>query len=157
MSRRDATQGRPSWLRAEFGENLVRLRAAVGRRAIRLHGEVMRRDRAGSSRPDGVCGRDGGEARRDRGSATVEMALALPVVALLLAFGIGAVVAVTYKLGCVARARDTALAAARGIDVPLPGGGPRQRESVEYGNDGTVTATVEIAIVSCTATAVMEP
>jgi hypothetical protein len=87
----------------------------------------------------------------------VEMALALPVVALLVAFGIGAVIAVTYKLGCVARARDTALAAARGVEVPLPGGPPRSRESVEYHNDGTVTATVEIAIASCTSTAVVEP
>ena len=87
----------------------------------------------------------------------MELALALPVVALLLVFGIGAVVAVTYKLGCVARARDTALAASRGIDVPLPVGGSRQRESVEYGNDGTVTATVETAIASCSSTAVMEP
>lgn len=87
----------------------------------------------------------------------MELALALPVVALLLAFGIGAVVVVTYKLGCVARARDTALAAARGMEVPLPGGRPGRRESVEYGDDGTVTATVETALTSCTSTAVMEP
>jgi len=86
----------------------------------------------------------------------VEMALALPIVALLMASGIGAVAVVAYKLGCVARARDTALAAARGMEVPLPGGGPLLHESIEYGNDGTVTATVKIAVASCTSTAVVE-
>lgn len=93
----------------------------------------------------------------DRGSATVEMALVLPVVFLLLAAGIGAVVVATYKLGCVARARDIALAAARGAEFPPPGNRPRPRESVEYGDDGTVTATVQIGAVSCTSTAVVEP
>jgi hypothetical protein len=95
--------------------------------------------------------------RRDRGSATVEMALALPVVVMLLAAGIGAIVVVAQKLGCVARARDVALAAARGMEVPPPESGSVRHESVEYGNDGTVTATVHIATTSCTSTAVAEP
>jgi len=96
-------------------------------------------------------------SRRDRGSATVEMALALPCVALLVVVGVGAIAAVTHKLGCVARARDTALAAARGEEVPLPGGPSSHHESVEYGHDGTVIATVETPFATCTATAAMEP
>ena len=55
---------------------------------------------------------------RDSGSATAELAVALPAIMLLLMAGMGAIVAVTTKLGCVAAARDAALAAARGADPP---------------------------------------
>lgn len=86
----------------------------------------------------------------------MEMALVLPVLVLLAAVGVAAIVAVTYRLGCVARARDAALAAARGEERPQPGG-PGHLESIRYGNDGTVTATVRILDTSCTSTAAMEP
>jgi hypothetical protein len=84
------------------------------------------------------------------------MALVLPALALLAAVGVAAVVAVTYRLGCAARARDAALAAARGDERPPPGG-PGHLESIRYGNDGTVTATVRIFDISCTSTAAVEP
>jgi len=86
----------------------------------------------------------------------LEMALVLPALVLLAAVGVAAVVVVTYRLGCVARARDTALAAARGEVVPQPSG-PGRLESIQVGNDGTVTATVRIFDTTCTSTAAMEP
>ncbi|MEV4417620.1 hypothetical protein [Catellatospora sp. NPDC049609] len=79
--------------------------------------------------------------------------MALPAVVLLLVTGIGAVTAVTVKLGCVAAARDAALSAARGGRVP-------SGAAVSGGGD-TVTATVRRSIrvteLTCTATAVREP
>ncbi|GAA1362386.1 hypothetical protein [Catellatospora chokoriensis] len=92
-------------------------------------------------------------SRRDRGSATAELAVALPAVVLLLVTGIGAVAAVTVKLGCVAAARDAALTAARG-------GGASGGASVNVTGD-TVTATVRRSIrvteLTCSATAAREP
>ncbi|MEU7821429.1 hypothetical protein [Catellatospora sp. NPDC049133] len=92
-------------------------------------------------------------SRTDRGSATAELAVALPAVVLLLVTGIGAVAAVTVKLGCVAAARDAALAAARGDGVS---GGA----SVDVTGE-TVTATVRRSLrvteLTCTATAAREP
>ena len=56
-----------------------------------------------------------GVARRaDRGSVTAELAMAFPVVVLLLLVGITAVGAVLTKLRCVDAAREAARAAARG-------------------------------------------
>jgi len=52
--------------------------------------------------------------RSDRGSATAELAVGLPVVVLLLLAGLTAVNAVTTQLRCVDAARDAALAASRG-------------------------------------------
>jgi hypothetical protein len=92
----------------------------------------------------------------DRGSVTVEMAFVLPVLVMLAALGVAAVVVATYQLGCVARARDTALAVARGEEASSPGG-PGHVESIRYGDDGTVTATVKILETTCTSTAAMEP
>ncbi|OLE24464.1 MAG: hypothetical protein AUG44_19195 [Actinobacteria bacterium 13_1_20CM_3_71_11] len=54
--------------------------------------------------------------RRDRGSATVELAVGLPALVLLLLFGLGAVDAVLARMQCVDAARDAALASARGGD-----------------------------------------
>ncbi|BCJ72118.1 hypothetical protein CS0771_16620 [Catellatospora sp. IY07-71] len=92
-------------------------------------------------------------SRSDRGSATAELAVALPAVVLLLVTGIGAVTAVTVKLGCVAAARDAALAAARGEAVAAGA-------DVSSGGD-TVTATVRrsvrVTVLTCTATAAREP
>ena len=50
----------------------------------------------------------------DRGSATAELAVALPVLALLLVVALTAVAAVTAQLRCVDAAREAARAAARG-------------------------------------------
>jgi hypothetical protein len=82
--------------------------------------------------------------RGDRGSITAELAVALPVVVLLLLTGLAAVNAVATKLRCVDAAREAARAEARGE----PGAAAGQRAapdgatvSVEVG-DGTVRATV---------------
>lgn len=56
---------------------------------------------------------------RDRGSVTAELATAMPVLVLLMLFGLTAVHAAGTKLRCLAAARDAALAEARG------GGGER--------------------------------
>jgi len=51
---------------------------------------------------------------RDCGSATVELAVGLPVVVILLAAALTAITAVTAQLRCVDAAREAARAAARG-------------------------------------------
>jgi Flp pilus assembly protein TadG len=53
---------------------------------------------------------------RDRGSVTVELAVGLPALVLLLLFGLGAVNAVLARMQCVDAARDAALTSARGGD-----------------------------------------
>lgn len=57
----------------------------------------------------------------DRGSATAELAVGLPVLVLLLVVGLTAVAAVTTRLQCVVAAREAALAAARGESGALAG------------------------------------
>jgi len=52
--------------------------------------------------------------RADRGSATVELAVGLPALVLLVLAGLSAVGAVLTQLGCVDAAREAALVAARG-------------------------------------------
>ena len=54
--------------------------------------------------------------RGDSGSATVELAVGLPALVLLLLFGLGAVNAVLARMQCVDAARDAALTSARGGD-----------------------------------------
>ena len=54
---------------------------------------------------------------RDQGMATVEIAVVLPALMLLVAVGISAVSAVTGHLRCLAAAREAARAAARGDPV----------------------------------------
>ncbi len=54
--------------------------------------------------------------RRDRGSTTVELAVGLPVLVLLLLFGLGAVNAALARMQCADAARDAVLAGARGGD-----------------------------------------
>lgn len=88
---------------------------------------------------------------RDRGSATAELAVALPAVVVLLMVGVLAIVAVTTKLGCVATARDTALAIARGEDPS-----PKDGVYIERRAD-TVLVTVDRDVTSCTAVAAVEP
>jgi hypothetical protein len=103
---------------------------------------------------------------RDRGSATAELAAALPALVLLMLAGMTAVGATTAKAHCVDAARDAALAAARG--EPAPGGAPRGAAvSVTVAGD-TVTATVRAPVpvfgahltrltVTATAVAALEP
>jgi Flp pilus assembly protein TadG len=87
-------------------------------------------------------------ARRDRGSATVELAVGLPVLLLLLMFSLGAVNAVLARMQCVDAARDAALASARGGD----GTGTGQRRAprgaaVTVALDGQrATATVRLTV-----------
>lgn len=89
--------------------------------------------------------------KRDRGSATAELAVALPAVVLLLVVGLTAVAAVTMKLGCLATARDEALAVARGAP-PSTNDGVTVRREGEF-----VVVSVRRAIVTCSATAAVEP
>ncbi|MBV1851932.1 TadE/TadG family type IV pilus assembly protein [Catellatospora tritici] len=91
--------------------------------------------------------------RRDRGSATAELAVALPAVVLLLVAGLGAVAAVTTKLGCTAAARDAALAAARGDTVPSGVGVESTRDTVT----ATVHRSIKVTVLTCSATAAREP
>lgn len=87
----------------------------------------------------------------DDGSATAEMAVALPAVVLLLTVGVLAIAAVTTKLGCVAIARDAALAAARGQQPSAIDGVTVVRTS------RTVSVTVKRGPTSCRAVAAVEP
>jgi TadE-like protein len=103
---------------------------------------------------------------RDRGSATAELAAALPALVLLMLAGMTAVGATTVKAHCVDAARDAALAAARG--GAAPGGAPDGAVvSVTVAGD-TVTATVRAPVpvlgarlprfrVTATAVAALEP
>jgi Flp pilus assembly protein TadG len=109
-------------------------------------------------------------AARERGSATVELAVALPVIVLLLLAGLSAVDAVATKMRCVDAAREAARAEARGE----PGTAAGQRAapggaSVQVGGStDTVTATVAATVrpfgrglpgvtVTATAVAAREP
>jgi Flp pilus assembly protein TadG len=83
---------------------------------------------------------------RDRGSATVELAAALPALVLLLLAGLTAVGAVTTKAHAVGAARDAALAAARGERAPSTGP-PGAVVTVAVTGD-TVTATVRVPVRS---------
>lgn len=64
---------------------------------------------------------------RDRGSATAELAVALPALVMLLLFALGSVDTVLQRMRCVDAARDAVLAAARGEDGGAAGlrGAPR--------------------------------
>jgi hypothetical protein len=106
-------------------------------------------------------------AGRDRGSATAELAAALPALMLLTFAGLTAVGAVTTKAQCVDAARDAALAAARGEAAPSSPGPPGALVSVTVAGD-TVTATVRAPvraaggrlphlIVTASAVAALEP
>lgn len=114
--------------------------------------------------------RSGRIPRRERGSATAELAVGLPALMLLLFVGLTAVSAVTTKLQCVDAAREAARAAARGEPgtsagrQSAPGGA---RVEVRVAGD-IVTATVRAPVrplgphlprlsVEATAVAAAEP
>ena len=73
----------------------------------------------------------------DRGVTTVEIAVCLPALALLLMVGLGALGIVRDQIGCVAAAREVALAAARGASPP-----PVEADVVEVSTDGDVVRVV---------------
>ena len=73
----------------------------------------------------------------DAGVATVEIAACLPALALLLMVGLGALGVVRDQIGCVAAAREVALAAARGASPP-----PVAADVVEVSTDGDVVRVV---------------
>jgi Flp pilus assembly protein TadG len=83
-------------------------------------------------------------SRRDRGSATAELAAALPVLMLLLFAALAAVNAVTVKMRCVDAAREAARAEARGESGIAAGQrSAPEGAAVSVGVDGdTVRATV---------------
>jgi Flp pilus assembly protein TadG len=83
---------------------------------------------------------------RDRGSVTAELAVALPVLTLLLVVGLSAVNVVTTKMRCVDAAREAARSEARG--EPGVAAGARaapQSAVVSVASDGdTVRANVRV-------------
>jgi hypothetical protein len=86
--------------------------------------------------------------RRDRGSATAELAVALPALLLLLFFALGAVDAVLARMQCQDAARDAALAAARGGDAAGVGRSraPRGAEISVGGDSRTVRVEVRLDV-----------
>ena len=87
--------------------------------------------------------------RRESGMITVELAAALPVLALLMLAGLSAVRVVDARERCLDAAREVARAAARGDDAAVaragavaPGGA---RISIARGAD-EVTATVSLVV-----------
>ncbi len=88
--------------------------------------------------------------RRDRGSATAELAAGLPVLVVLLLAGCAAVGGVLTKVRCVDAAREAALAASRGGDGPAAGG-----RAAPAG--ATVTLRREAGTVHAVVTATVEP
>jgi Flp pilus assembly protein TadG len=96
--------------------------------------------------PHARCGRPA--APRDRGSATAELAVALPAVLVLLLAGLTAVAAVTVKLQCVDAAREAALAAARGEPGVEAGerSAPGGAEVSVIVDGGLATATVRAPV-----------
>jgi hypothetical protein len=90
----------------------------------------------------------GSRTAGDGGMVTAELAMMMPALVLLFGMGVVAVVAVTDKLGCVAKARDIALSAARGGQTP--------GQSVRF-DAGSVTATVTTRFGTCVAVAPREP
>lgn len=91
---------------------------APSRGLSRLHWALVAKVRVGLL---GICGSQGSRSgakgqRRDRGMASVEVALALPVVVTLLAVCVGAVSLGVDRVRCVDAARLAARALARGDD-----------------------------------------
>jgi Flp pilus assembly protein TadG len=83
--------------------------------------------------------------RTDRGSVTVELAVALPVIVVLLLGGLTAVNAVATKMRCVDAAREAARAEARGEPGVAAGrrAAPAGAEVSVSASGETVTATVQ--------------
>ena len=76
-------------------------------------------------------------ARPDAGTATAELAVSLPALALLLVVGLGALAAVRDQIECVDVAREVALAYGRGETPPSTDG-----FAVEVTRDGDVVRVV---------------
>ena len=94
------------------------------------------------------AGRRPGRRGGDRGSATAELAVALPALVLSLLFALGAVDAVLARMQCVDAARDAALAAARGGDGQAVGQARAPRGAlVSVSVDGrSARARVQLAV-----------
>ncbi len=86
--------------------------------------------------------------RLDRGSATAELAAALPVIVLLLLFGLTAVAALTTKLTSVDAAREAARIAARGGDGVAAGqaAAPKGAAVSVHHREDAVVATVRAPV-----------
>jgi hypothetical protein len=84
----------------------------------------------------------------DRGSATVELAVALPALVLLLLFSLGAVNTVLARMQCVDAARDAALTSARGGDGQTEGRhrAPRGAGVTVTADGDKVTAVVRVTV-----------
>jgi len=125
---------------------------------VRLDG----RGRSGPSRA-AAAGRPGrSRAAGDAGTATVEIAACLPALVLLFMVGLAALGVVRDQIGCVAAAREVAIAAARGASPP-----PVEADAVEISSDGDVVRVVvrrhrDLGIlpgfdITATAVAAVEP
>jgi hypothetical protein len=75
--------------------------------------------------------------RGDEGTATAELAVCLPALALMLVVGLGALSVVRDQIECVAAAREVAIAVARGESPP-----PVAAAVVEISVDGDVVRVV---------------
>lgn len=143
---------------------------------------VLRRARAAAVRPHGHGLRPGRFAgwlwgrlgcrgvARDAGSATVELAVSLPALVLLLFAGLTAISAVRTQLECVDAAREAARAAARGESGVVAGSRVAPEGAsigVSTGTD-TVSSTVSVRFtpfggglpgfdIGATAVAALEP
>jgi len=99
------------------------------RGAAAVSGRAARGPRVGAGRSRRLAG--------DAGMATVEVAVCLPALVLLLLVGLGALAVVRDQIACVAAAREVALATARGASPP-----PVQADVVEVSADGDVVRVV---------------
>ncbi|MDT5036381.1 MAG: hypothetical protein QOE03_1566 [Micromonosporaceae bacterium] len=85
---------------------------------------------------------------RDRGSVTAELAVALPVLTLLLVAGLSSVNAVTTKMRCVDAAREAARSEARGESGVAAGARAAPKSAVVsvVADGDIVRATVRVEI-----------
>jgi Flp pilus assembly protein TadG len=109
-----------------------------------------------------------GRRERDRGSVTVEFALALPVLLLVLTLALGLISDVIAGMQCTGAARDAALAQARGDDGRAVGQAraPRGATVTVEVENGRATARINFHVevlgldlpdTNVTAVADMEP
>jgi hypothetical protein len=93
---------------------------------------------------EGECAVTGPDVRADRGAATVEIAVALPSLVVVVMAAVAAVAVVTAQLRCLDAAREAARAAARGEAPAAVGEIARQVAPARAG----VTVTTEAGRVA---------
>ena len=119
---------------------------APSRGLSRLHWALVAKVRVGLL---GICGSQGSRSgakgqRRDRGMASVEVALALPVVVTLLAVCVGAVSLGVDRVRCV----DAARLAGFDLIVPIWTMGTLSKERTAAVSEAVAAGTVALALVT---------